>query len=147
MSAKPSKRTRMTMVVAVATVALAIPTASDARKPETRPVVHELTTFATPGCAGGCGSGSAIGSDKALYVTDGPSGRVLRVDPKTGVTTTHASGLPPTIPDVGIGGAIDVAFVGDTAYVLVTLVGTAFGQPDVVNGIYRVEKGRLRVGS
>ena len=35
---------------------------------------------------------------------------------------------------------MDVAFVGHTAYVLVTLVGPAFGQPDVVNGIYRIEK-------
>ena len=128
------------VVVAVATVALAVPAAADARKPEPRPVVHELTTFAAPGCVGGCGSGSTIGPDKSLYVTDGPGGRVLRVDPKTGATTTYASGLPPAIPDVGIGGAIDVAFVGDTAYVLVTLVGLAFGQPDVVNGIYRIEK-------
>ena len=35
---------------------------------------------------------------------------------------------------------MDVAFIGRTAYVLVTLVGPAFGQPDVVNGIYRIEK-------
>ena len=139
MSAKLPKQALM-MMVAVATVAMAIPAAADGRKPETRPVVHELTTFAAPGCVGGCGSGSAIGPDKALYVSDGPGGRVLRVNPKTGATTTYASGLPPTIPDVGIGGAIDVAFVGDTAYVLVTLVGPAFGQPDVVNGIYRIEK-------
>ena len=41
---------------------------------------------------------------------------------------------------MGIGGAIDVAFVGRTAYVLVTLVGPFFGQPDVVDGIYRIEK-------
>ena len=141
MSAKPPKRTLM-MVVAVVTVAMAMPAAADARKPDTRPVAHELTTFAAPGCVGGCGSGSTIGPDKALYVSDGPGGRVLRVDPKTGATTTYASGLPPAIPDVGIGGAIDVTFVGDTAYVLVTLVGPAFGQPDVVNGIYRIEKNR-----
>ena len=89
---------------------------------------------------GGCGSGSTIGPDKALYVTDGPGGRVLRVNPRTGATTTYASGLPPAIPDVGIGGAIDVAFVGGTAYVLVTLVGPALGQPDVTAGIYRIEK-------
>ncbi len=139
MSAKPPTRT-LIMVVAVATAVIAMPAAADARKPETRPVVRELTTFAAPGCVGGCGSGSTIGPDKALYVTDGPGGRVLRVDPKTGATTTKASGLPPAIPDVGIGGAIDVAFVGDTAYVLVTLVGPAFGQPQVVNGIYRIEK-------
>ena len=140
MSAKLPKRTLMVMVVAVATVAVAMPAAADARKPDARPVVHELTTFAAAGCVGGCGSGSTIGPDNALYVTDGPGGRVLRVNPKTGAATAYASGLPPAIPDVGIGGAIDVAFVGHTAYVLVTLVGPAFGQPEVVNGIYRIEK-------
>ena len=140
MSANPHKQ--MMIVVAAVTVAIALPAAAGAGKPETRPVAHELTTFAAPGCMGGCGSGSTIGPDKALYVSDGPGGRVLRVDPKTGATTTYASGLPPALADVGIGGAIDVTFVGDTAYVLVTLVGPAFGQPDVVNGIYRIEKNR-----
>ena len=138
MSAKLSRLTSMMTAVAVATVAMAMPGTADARKPPTRPVVRELTTFAAPGCVGGCGSGSTIGPDKALYVTDGPGGRVLRIDRWTGATTTYASGLPPAIPDVGIGGAIDVAFVGGTAYVLVTLVGSAFGQPEVVNGIYRI---------
>jgi sugar lactone lactonase YvrE len=104
------------------------------------PVVRELATFAAPGCAGGCGSGSTVGPDKALYVTDGPGGRVLRVDPRTGAITTFASGLPRTIPEVGIGGAMDVAFLGGTAYVLVTLVGPEFGQPDVDNGVYRIDR-------
>ena len=140
MSVKLPRRAFMSVVVAVATVAVAMPAVAGARKPRMGPVVHELTTFAARGCVGGCGSGSTIGPDKALYVTDGPGGRVLRVDPQTGATSTFASGLPPAIPDVGIGGAMDVAFVGDTAYVLVTLVGPAFGQPDVVNGIYRIEQ-------
>jgi hypothetical protein len=39
---------------------------------------------------------------------------------------------------VGIGGAMDVAFIGNTAYVLVTLVGSDVGGSDVV-GIYRVD--------
>jgi hypothetical protein len=104
------------------------------------PVVRELATFAPPGCAGGCGSGSTVGPDKALYVTDGPGGRVLRVDPRTGAITTFASGLPRAIPEVGIGGAMDVVFLGGTAYVLVTLVGPEFGQPDVVNGVYRIDR-------
>jgi hypothetical protein len=64
------------------------------------------------------------------------AGRVSRVDPETGAVTTYASGLPPSI--VGIGGAIDVAFKGGTAYVLVTLVGPDVGGSDVV-GIYRVD--------
>jgi sugar lactone lactonase YvrE len=135
-----SAKSPMIMVVAVAAAAIAMPAAADAGKPGTRPVVRELTSFAAPGCVGGCGSGSTIGPDRALYVTDGPGGRVLRVHPRTGAARPYASGLPPAIPDVGIGGAIDVAFVGRTAYVLVTLVGPALGQPDVVNGIYRIEK-------
>ena len=39
---------------------------------------------------------------------------------------------------IGIGGAIDVAFIDNIAYVLVTLVGAQFGSSDVV-GIYRVD--------
>ena len=44
--------------------------------------------------SGGCGSGSTIGPDGALYVTDGKAGRVLRVDPRSGAVTTFATGLP-----------------------------------------------------
>jgi hypothetical protein len=132
---------RRALAVVVAVLAAAgIPAAASAKTPAHAPVVHELATFAAPGCPGGCGSGSTIGPDKALYVTDGPGGRVLRVDPRTGAITTFAGGLPPAIRDAGIGGAIDVAFLGGRAYVLVTLVGPAFGQPDVVNGLYRVGK-------
>ena len=50
--------------------------------------------------------------------------------------TTFASGLPRAI--VGVGGPMDVAFIGDTAYVLVTLVGSDVGGNDVV-GIYRID--------
>jgi hypothetical protein len=82
------------------------------------------------------GSGSTIGPDGALYVTEGAVGRVSRVDPQTGEKTPFASGLPPWI--IGIGGAIDVAFIGTTAYVLVTLVGPDVGGSDMV-GIYRVD--------
>ena len=81
-------------------------------------------------------SGSTIGPGGALYVTEGAAGRVSRVDPKTGGVTTFASGLPPSL--IGIGGAIDVAFIGKTAYVLVTLVGSDVGGSSVV-GIYRVD--------
>lgn len=82
------------------------------------------------------GSGSTVGPDGALYVTEGALGRVLRVDPATGEMTTFASGLPPYI--IGIGGAMDVAFIGETAYVLVTLVGADVGGSDAV-GIYRID--------
>ncbi len=82
------------------------------------------------------GSGSTIGPAGDLYVTEGLAGRVSRVDPETGTVSTFASGLPPSI--VGIGGAMDVAFIGSTAYVLVTLVGPDVGGSNIV-GIYRVD--------
>ncbi len=83
-------------------------------------------------------SGSAVGHDHQLYVTEGAAGRVSRVDPRTGARTTFASKLPASI--VGIGGAIDVAFLGRTAYVLVTLVDDPVLFPTgQVNGIYRVD--------
>jgi hypothetical protein len=81
-------------------------------------------------------SGSTIGPGGALYVTEGAAGRISRVDPQTGEVTTFASGLPQAI--IPIGGAVDVAFIGGTAYALVTLVGPEFGSTDVV-GIYRVD--------
>jgi sugar lactone lactonase YvrE len=80
--------------------------------------------------------GSTVGPGDALYVVEGAAGRITRIDPRTGRASTFASGLPPAI--IGIGGAIDVAFVGETAYVLVTLVGPDVGGQDVV-GIYRVD--------
>jgi hypothetical protein len=83
------------------------------------------------------GSGSTVGPDGALYVTEGAAGRVSRVDPQTGGVTTYASGLPPSI--IGFGGAMDVEFIDSTAYVLVTLVGPDVGGSDVV-GIYRVDE-------
>jgi hypothetical protein len=83
-------------------------------------------------------TGSTVGPDGALYVTEGAAGRISRVDPQTGELTTFASGLPKAIPAVGIGGAIDVAFVDGTAYALVTLVDPEVGGADV-DGIYRVD--------
>src|SRR6266478_3859970 len=78
-------------------------------------------------------TGSTVGPDGALYVTEGVAGRISRVDPQTGEKTTFASGLPRAV--IGIGGAIDVAFIDNIAYALVTLVGSQFGTSDVV-GIY-----------
>lgn len=96
------------------------------------PEVTELVDF------GALGAGSTVGPDRRLYVTNGAAGQVLRVDPRSGDTEVFAHGLPqPLFP---IGGAIDVAFLGKRAYVLVTLVGPVFGQPDVVNGLYKVRR-------
>jgi sugar lactone lactonase YvrE len=87
------------------------------------------------------GAGSTIGPDGKIYVTEGAAGRISRVDPRTGRVSTFATGLPPRVADIG--GAMDVAFIGETAYVLVTLVGADVGGSNVV-GIYRVD-GRNRV--
>jgi hypothetical protein len=62
----------------------------------------------------------------------------LKVDPKTGEISTFASGLPQGNPAIGIGGVMDVAFMGETAYALVTLVGADVGGSDDV-GIYRID--------
>lgn len=98
------------------------------------PSGEPITSLLVSGLAGG--SGSTIGPGGALYVTEGFAGRVSRIDPRSGEVTTFADGLPPSI--VGIGGAMDVAFIGKTAYVLVTLVGPDVGGSDTV-GIYRVD--------
>jgi hypothetical protein len=80
--------------------------------------------------------GSTVGPDGALYVTEAELGRISRVDPKDGTVTTFASGLPTSGSPAG--GVVDVAFLGQTAYALTTLV-----SPDVgghsADGIYRVD--------
>ena len=135
-----SRRALTALIAVSAVVAAGIPAAASAHRPPKLPEAHELASFAAPDCMSGCGSGSTVGPDRALYVTDGPGGRVLRVDPRTGTVTPFATGLPPAIPEIGIGGAMDVAFAGHRAYVLVTVVGPAVGQPGVVNGLYRIER-------
>ena len=93
-------------------------------------------------------TGSTIGPDGALYVTDGSSGKVLRIDRRSGRITTFAKGLPTKAFATDIGGPVDVVFVGRTAYVLVTLVSGVvdgvqrgpFGDPNDINGIYRIER-------
>ena len=117
-------------MLAAALIAMMTPFAASPTPPSGEPNPTQLVT----GLEGG--SGSTVGPDGALYVTEGAAGRISRVDPKTGEITTFASGLPTSI--VGIGGAIDVAFIGKTAYVLVTLVGSDVGGSDIV-GIYRVD--------
>jgi sugar lactone lactonase YvrE len=84
------------------------------------------------------GSGSTVGPDGALYVTESAAGRITRVDPETGARSTYAKGLPKLIPETGYGGAVDVAFLDDKAYVLVSVVGRDVGGKSVV-GIYRVD--------
>src|SRR2546423_2225592 len=118
---------RRLLVLFAALIAVSVPSAAIAAPHSGNATASRLVT----GLQGGLGS--TIGPDGALYVTETAAGRITRVDPQTGATTTYADGLPKSI--IGVGGGMDIAFLGNTAYVLVTLVG-----PDVggggVDGIY-----------
>jgi hypothetical protein len=130
MRATKSVRIGIVLLLTTALIAIITPSAVSAPPPCEEPTATLLVT----GLQGA--SGSTIGPDGALYVTEGAIGGISRVDPQTGEKTTFASGLPRAI--IGIGGAIDVAFIDNIAYALVTLVGSQFGTSDVV-GIYRVD--------
>ena len=121
---------RKLLLLAAALIGMITPFAANATPPSGGPDPTQLLT----GLEGG--SGSTVGPGGALYVTESAAGRISRVDPKTGDITTFASGLPKSI--IGLGGAMDVAFIGKTAYALVTLVGSDVGGSDIV-GIYRVD--------
>src|SRR6266550_3852171 len=123
---------RKLVVLTAALIAMITPFAGSAAPPSGGLNPAQLLT----GLEGG--SGSTVGPGGALYVTETAVGRISRVDPETGEVTTFASGLPRQIAAVGLGGAMDVAFIGHTAYALVTLVGSDVGGSDVV-GIYRVD--------
>jgi hypothetical protein len=120
------------LMLAAALIAIITPSAVSASSPCQGPT-------ATPLVMGLQGAmGSTIGPDGALYVTEGAIGKISRVDPQTGEKTTFTSGLPRALQAIGIGGAIDVAFIDNIAYVLVTLVSLDVGGSDV-DGIYRVD--------
>ena len=128
---RESRRQRMLLVLVAAVIAMITSSTASAAGPTS-------TLLLPNGQRLEGGSGSTVGPGGALYVTESTVGRISRVDPRTGKITTFASGLPPSI--VGIGGAIDVAFIGGTAYALVTLVGPDF-DPDSTDivGIYRID--------
>jgi hypothetical protein len=126
------RRSGWLILLLLALLASVVPSAATAAGPSGDPTAHRLAA----GLRGG--SGSTVGPDRALYVTENAAGRITRVDPRTGATTTYASGLPKLIPAAGFGGPVDIAFLGRTAYVLVTLVGADVGGSDVV-GLYRVD--------
>jgi hypothetical protein len=121
---------RRLLLLSAALIAVSAPSAAIAAPTSG----HATASLLVTGLQGGLGS--TIGPDGALYVTETAAGRITRVDPTTGATTTYASGLPK--PVIGLGGAMDIAFLGHTAYVLVTLVSPDVGGSDV-DGIYRVD--------
>jgi hypothetical protein len=122
------------LMLAAALVAIVTPSAASGRRPCQGPTATLLVTGLDTGLESA--KGSTVGPDGALYVTEGAAGRISRVDPLTGEVTTFASGLPPAI--ISIGGAIDVAFIDNIAYALVTLVSPDVGGSDV-DGIYRID--------
>ena len=120
------------LMLTAALIAMITPSAASAAPPCEGPTATLLVT----GLQGAMGS--TVGPDGALYVTEGAIGTISRVDPQTGEKTTFASGLPPA-RIIGIGGAIDVAFIDNIAYVLVTLVNDPLFPSSDVDGIYRVD--------
>ena len=124
--------TPLLALLAAVSLAAIVPSAATAhhRSSAGRP------TLLAAGLEGGLGS--TVGPDGALYFTESKAGRISRVNPRTGHVTTFASGLPKQIAAVGLGGAMDVAFLGHTAYALVTLVSPDVGGSDI-DGIYRVD--------
>ena len=128
------------MPVVVALVALVVPLAASGAPPAAQPGDPELLAT-LPGAAG---AGSAVGPGGALYVTQPAAGEIWRVDPATGAQTLYASGLPQRFSQLPFGGVMDVAFIGSTAYALVSVVGTTF-PADLFAchtgtiGIYRVD--------
>src|SRR6266705_4821529 len=85
------------LMLTAAVIAMITPSAVSASSPCSGPTATRLVT----GLQGA--TGSTIGPDGALYVTEGAAGRISRVDPQTGAIMTFASGLPKMI--IGIGGA------------------------------------------
>jgi len=128
-----SKKIGLALVVSLVLM-LGISMCVAVEKPSGEPTAYMLTD----GLNGATGAGSTIGPGGALYITEGAAGKISRVDPVTGEVTTFASGLPQGNTAIGIGGAMDVAFIGETAYALVTLVSSDVGGNDTV-GIYRVD--------
>jgi hypothetical protein len=84
--------------------------------------------------------GSTIGPGSDLYVTAPLTGSIWRVDRKSGKTSLFATGLPARIPGPWYqgSGVVDVAFLGGTAFALVTGVAPDLDGNDIV-GIYRMD--------
>ena len=121
---------RLLLALSSAALLVLAPSTAYAHHPDPSPEPQLLTS----GLSGAWGS--TVGPDGALYVAESATGEVSRIDPRTGATTTFASGLP-TAPN---GGPHDIAFVRGTPYVLVGFVTPeAGGAEGNVDGIYRMD--------
>lgn len=125
---------RLVFVLALSIILILGSTAAIAKKTPAEPAATLLVTGLDEL------QGSTVGPDGALYVTAPLTGSIWRVDPNTGAVTLFASGLPARFPGLDyIGsGVVDVAFIDETAYALVTGVAADLGGHDIV-GIYRVD--------
>src|SRR5262245_38848339 len=86
------------------------------------------------------GSGSTVGPDGALYANEPINGTIVRVDPSTGHAATYADCLPKRLVAMfGFSGGMDVAFLGNTAYALVTVVSDPLLGGSAPDGIYRID--------
>lgn len=131
---------RKTLLVVAVVLGMSVPLTAAAAPPGGQAGAPEL--LAT--LAGGAASGSAVGPGGALYVPQPAAGEIWRIDPGTGEKTLYASGLPRRFAALPFGGVMDVAFIGSTAYALVSVVGTdfpadLFACPAGLIGIYRVD--------
>ena len=76
------------LFIAVAALAAAVVAPTVSAHDQRGPVVTLLAEFGSDDFV----TGSTIGPDDALYVTDGVAGAVLRIDGRTGDVSPYASG-------------------------------------------------------
>jgi hypothetical protein len=100
----------------------------------------QVTVLAS-GLAGG--SGSTLGPGGDIYVAEPLGHQVSRIDLGTGDRTVVADCLPAQAIE-GVGGVMDVAFLGGTMYALTAVVSEDVGGTGVT-GVYRVEDGQCEV--
>lgn len=132
-----SRRRTIALVAALA-VSFVVPGSGTWASEEPAQAAPEVTVLNSTALSGQ-GSGSTIGPDGALYVTNGIEGTLVRIHPRTGAATVVGSGLPPRVIDIGA--AMDVAFLGERAYVLVSVAGADVGGlPETVTGLYRLRR-------
>jgi hypothetical protein len=118
-------RPRALLLAAALTTALVVPVTTASAEGTATP----LATL--PSAAG-----SVIGPGGDLFVASPADGAVYRIDPDTHEVSTFHTGLPLQVFPVG--GVMDVAFQGSTAYALLSIVGPDVGGSDIV-GIYRLD--------